>query len=140
MKYLKTIVCFANSRKTAGRCLAGKEWNNSTAGAWVRPVSARSSHEISEEERRYDNGRTAQILDIISIPCERHEPVSHQQENHLIDPEYYWTKKGRLSWNDKDVISGGCLLCSEATPEHCHRRLVAEYFQRHWADVCIQHL
>jgi hypothetical protein len=100
MKYLKTIVCFANSRKTAGRCLAGKEWNNSTAGAWVRPVSARSSHEISEEERRYDNGRTAQILDIISIPCERHEPVSHQQENHLIDPEYHWTKKGCLSWNN----------------------------------------
>jgi uncharacterized protein (DUF488 family) len=41
---------------------------------------------------------------------------------------------------DKNVVSGGCLLCSEATPEHCHRRLVAEYFQRHWADVCIQHL
>ncbi len=50
------------------------------------------------------------------------------------------TKRKVESSVDKDVISGGCLLCSEATPEHCHRRLVAEYFQRQWADVSIQHL
>ena len=41
---------------------------------------------------------------------------------------------------DKNLISGGCLLCSEATPEHCHRRLVAEYLQEKWGDVEIQHL
>lgn len=41
---------------------------------------------------------------------------------------------------DKGIISGGCLLCSEATPEHCHRRLVAEYFKLRWPDVFIQHL
>jgi uncharacterized protein (DUF488 family) len=41
---------------------------------------------------------------------------------------------------DKDLIAGGCLLCSEATPEHCHRRLVAEYLCDKWADVQIQHL
>jgi len=29
----------------------------------------------------------------------------------------------------KDILDGGCLLCSEDAPEHCHRRLVAEYFQ-----------
>jgi len=27
------------------------------------------------------------------------------------------------------VLDGGCLLCSEETPEHCHRRLVAEYLK-----------
>lgn len=32
------------------------------------------------------------------------------------------------------------LLCSESTPEHCHRRLVAEYLQEHWKDVEIIHL
>ncbi len=41
---------------------------------------------------------------------------------------------------DRDVISGGCLLCSEPTPAHCHRRLVAEYFRDKWADIDIQHL
>ena len=29
------------------------------------------------------------------------------------------------------------LLCSEPTPEHCHRRLVATYLSEHWPDVSI---
>lgn len=41
---------------------------------------------------------------------------------------------------DKKLIAGGCLLCSEATPEHCHRRLVAEYLREKWGNVDIQHL
>ena len=32
------------------------------------------------------------------------------------------------------------LLCSEATPEHCHRRLVIEYLDRHWGGVTAVHL
>lgn len=33
-----------------------------------------------------------------------------------------------------------CLLCSEATPEQCHRRLVAERLAAYWPDVTIVHL
>jgi uncharacterized protein (DUF488 family) len=33
-----------------------------------------------------------------------------------------------------------CLLCSEATPEHCHRRLVAERMADAWPDLEIVHL
>lgn len=40
----------------------------------------------------------------------------------------------------KRTIANACLLCSEDTPEHCHRRLVAEYLHRHWGDVEIVHL
>ena len=32
------------------------------------------------------------------------------------------------------------LLCSEPTAEHCHRRLVLEYLQKHWDGVEIHHL
>ena len=32
------------------------------------------------------------------------------------------------------------LLCSEATAAHCHRRLIAEYLQAHWAGLHISHL
>ena len=32
------------------------------------------------------------------------------------------------------------LLCSEATPEHCHRRLALEYLQNHWRNITIHHL
>jgi uncharacterized protein (DUF488 family) len=59
-------------------------------------------------------------------------------------------KKGEITWdayadayNDlinrrhvedlfsADVLDGACLLCSEPTPHHCHRRLAAEFFQNH---------
>ena len=33
-----------------------------------------------------------------------------------------------------------CLLCSEPTPEHCHRRLVAERLARAWPGTAIVHL
>jgi uncharacterized protein (DUF488 family) len=32
------------------------------------------------------------------------------------------------------------LLCSEASAEHCHRRLALEYLQNHWGDINIHHL
>jgi uncharacterized protein (DUF488 family) len=41
----------------------------------------------------------------------------------------------------QDLFSGRpVLLCSEATPQHCHRRLVAEYLNSHWGDIEIVHL
>lgn len=33
-----------------------------------------------------------------------------------------------------------CLLCSEPTPDKCHRRLVAEYLKMHFNKIEIQHL
>lgn len=32
------------------------------------------------------------------------------------------------------------LLCSEATPEHCHRRLVVDYLDSNWGGVRAVHL
>jgi uncharacterized protein (DUF488 family) len=39
-----------------------------------------------------------------------------------------------------NLLDGGCLLCSEDKPEHCHRRLVAEYLREKWGGVTIRHL
>ncbi|MBZ9746747.1 DUF488 domain-containing protein [Mesorhizobium sp. CO1-1-7] len=33
-----------------------------------------------------------------------------------------------------DMFDGTCLLCSEATPHHCHRRLVCEYLNSKWGS------
>ena len=41
---------------------------------------------------------------------------------------------------NKDNLADSCLLCSEHEPDHCHRRLVSEYFKRKWGDVDIIHL
>jgi uncharacterized protein (DUF488 family) len=45
------------------------------------------------------------------------------------------------SLNQSDFVKQtSCLLCSEATPEKCHRRLVAERLASHWQGVEIAHL
>ena len=46
----------------------------------------------------------------------------------------------RIENTDKRLLDGACLLCSEARPEHCHRRLVAEYLRAAWGDVEVVHL
>ena len=40
----------------------------------------------------------------------------------------------------REAIDGGCLLCTEPSAEHCHRRLVAEYLAEAWGDIEIVHL
>lgn len=40
----------------------------------------------------------------------------------------------------REVLDRGCLLCSEPTPEHCHRRLVAEHLRGKWGDIQIEHI
>lgn len=68
-------------------------------------------------------------------------------------------KKNKGSWSDyerdfkalmakrrvEDVVKpvlrdGDCLLCSEATPDQCHRRLAAEYLRHYWNDLEVVHL
>lgn len=40
----------------------------------------------------------------------------------------------------REALDNSVLLCSEATPHQCHRRLVAEYLAARWANVTIEHL
>src|SRR6266516_2902783 len=41
---------------------------------------------------------------------------------------------------EASLLVGGCLLCSEDKPHHCHRRLVVDYLQRRWGNLAIQHI
>ena len=41
---------------------------------------------------------------------------------------------------DPETLAGSCLLCSEHEPHFCHRRLVADYLDRHWGGVEAVHL
>lgn len=98
--YITTILCLANSRKPpSGRCIAGKQFEGNKVGKWLRPVSSRTGHEVSEEERRYENGIKAQLLDVVSVPLIQAAPVDHQVENHVLDDKFYWTKNGTANWN-----------------------------------------
>ena len=40
-----------------------------------------------------------------------------------------------------EALAGSCLLCSEATPHRCHRRLVCEYLNETWdGALTMRHL
>jgi len=49
-------------------------------------------------------------------------------------------RKVESALSREDFLGRTVLLCSEATPEHCHRRLALEYLKEHWGDVRIIHL
>ena len=102
----KRIVCLANSRKLSGRCIAGKEiLEDGSPGEWVRPVSDRPNEEVSEYERQYEDGSDPSVLDVVEIPMLKARPKNYQQENWLLDPEYYWDKIACISWDDLGRLS-----------------------------------
>jgi hypothetical protein len=97
---VKRIVCLANSRKLQGRCVAGRELQKTGPGPWIRPVSDRPTEEVSEEERRYQDGSDPRILDVIDVPLIAAHPNGYQTENWLLDSQYYWMKRGTFRWED----------------------------------------
>jgi Protein of unknown function, DUF488 len=109
-KYVKKILCPADSRKMSGHCVAGREIVRNGIGDWIRPVSSREHEEISVEERRYEDGHLPNLLDIISIPMLEPKPRTYQSENHLIAHDYYWHKTGKATWQQVeaalDVVNG----------------------------------
>lgn len=94
------------------------------------------------------------VLELVKIQYEHH-PELAPTEKLLKD---YKNKK--ISWAEYETIFKGllnernpleqlklnqqpnviCLLCSEETPQNCHRRLVAEYIQANKEGVEIRHL
>ena len=69
----------------------------------------------------------------------------HKQEVSWLEYESIYTSMLK----DRNILGkygikqfdGSCFLCSEDTPEHCHRRLLAEYMKKHFTEeVKIVHL
>jgi len=87
--------------------------------------------------------------------CEyRHEPqlaptkdILDSYKKKSIDWPEYEIRFGQLMKDRKahtlvnpDELNNACLLCSEPTPDKCHRRLVAEYLKRCFENIEIHHL
>ncbi|MFC9652339.1 hypothetical protein [Streptomyces sp. NPDC056937] len=97
METTKQLICLANSRKHGGRCIAGIDLESST---WIRPISHRAGHEISELERQYVGGVEPRVLDVISMKLIRRHEYEFQRENWLIDSSVRWVRLGRMEWDD----------------------------------------
>jgi uncharacterized protein (DUF488 family) len=52
-------------------------------------------------------------------------------------PRYMAEITARPLWNslDLNLLDQGCLLCAEATPDECHRRLLAEALQKRYIEL-----
>lgn len=103
----KRIVCLANSWKSGGYCVAGREiLPDGRIGEWVRPVSKRDGEEVSVKEQRYPDGTFPQLLDVIDVPLLRPMPHHHQCENWLLDPRARWKKAGVLARQELRRLAG----------------------------------
>jgi len=60
-----------------------------------------------------------------------------QYESKFID---LMAKRRIASTAANTLRENDCLLCSEHTPEHCHRRLVAEHLQEQLGNIEVIHL
>ena len=101
---VKRLVFLANSRKPGGRCIAGREWIDESAGAWVRPIGDQENQAVSELERQYRGGREPSVLDIVDIPLLKPAPSSHQRENWTILPNRRWRRVSRLTYDYLDDL------------------------------------
>jgi hypothetical protein len=97
--YTKTLLCFANSWKHGGSCIAGREITDGVWGPWVRPISDREGHEISWSEKHCTNNSPVTMLDIVDIGFRAPQPSTYQQENHVIDGSQ-WVHRGTTSWRE----------------------------------------
>ncbi|MFF5331444.1 dual OB domain-containing protein [Streptomyces rubradiris] len=97
MATTKQLICLANSRKHRGRCIAGIDIKSNT---WIRPISSRPGHEVSESERTYRNGAEPRVLDVISMRLLRQRQFGYQSENWILDSSVRWTKLTRIEWDD----------------------------------------
>jgi uncharacterized protein (DUF488 family) len=94
------------------------------------------------------------VLDLCKIQYEHvpdlaPEPAILDEYRKTKDWQTFELKFGQLLQERKPVElfessvnghSSVCLLCSEDKPDHCHRRLVAEFVQVHHPDVQVRHL
>ena len=103
MSYTKKIVCLANSWKDGGFCFAGKDVDDNGYGNWIRPVSNRTTQEITDKMQTCADGTKPQLLDVVVVPLREHAPTNHQTENYLI-ANGVWEKAGRLTFGSLPTL------------------------------------
>ena len=99
--FYKDIICLANSRKMNGRCVAGKDVEDS---AWIRPLSPLSkTGELTLRDITYEDWTEVKVLDIIRIPFKRRNPKFYQPED-IEMSKGIWKKVGAYAADELDKI------------------------------------
>jgi hypothetical protein len=94
----KRILVLANSYKSHGRCIAGREIkSDGSLGPWIRPISNHGEGEFNGYETRLADGPQVEVLQRVAIPLERLADDPYQPEN--------WFVQGFGNWRD---VSATC--------------------------------
>jgi uncharacterized protein YeaO (DUF488 family) len=90
----------------------------------IAQIKYRHIIELAPTKDILDNYKK-KIISWSDYECRFKKLLIERQVEKLLRPEEY---------------NNSCLLCSEATADKCHRRLVAEYLRDNYNNVVIQHL
>ncbi|MCC6223701.1 MAG: DUF488 domain-containing protein [Thermoleophilia bacterium] len=111
------------------------------------PASGGSRHALAGFAKRSDEEICACRYRHEPLPAPTQELLSSYQKKRILWPENEERFLGLMAERRVEAIlertlfdTPTVLLCSEATPEYCHRRLVIEYLGSRWGDVLGVHL
>jgi hypothetical protein len=80
------FICLSNSRKLAGRCVAGLRLDSDE---WIRPVSQDSEGTLLQRHYVLDDGNEAAPLDVIEVHVSQHRPKPYQPENWVLEDKQW---------------------------------------------------
>ena len=89
------VICFANSFKKSGRCIAGIDLDTKK---WVRPIG--KGHEGAIGRERLIKGAEPQLLDILDIPIGANADNLGCQPENLLLQSGPWKKTGEITVDD----------------------------------------
>lgn len=92
----KKIIILAKSDKNKEYCIAGIDYNT---GEWIRCVSEDKDIEgaVPKEHAVCEDGREAEVLDVVEIEFIKPKPEPAQKENWVYDPNVRWKRTGKVS-------------------------------------------
>ena len=82
--------------------------------------------ELAPDKEMFDAYRNSKDVDAWEVYEQRYLDLMREREVENSVP--------------RDIIEDSCLLCSEAEPDKCHRRLVIEYLADRWGNLQVHHL
>lgn len=124
--FYKEIICLANSRRSGGRCVAGRD---AKTNEWIRPVS--SGETLTIDQIKLKDGNIPELLDVIKIPCKERSPSFCQPENILIE-KGIWEKLGRYSKKIENLCDNPkSLWCNDKPAQD---RIEEEFLRKNKVD------
>jgi hypothetical protein len=121
------LICLANSRKHAGRCVAGLRTDGK---GWIRPIGPRQEGVLFDRHYTLRDGSVPGVLDVLRISLIGPRPEPHHPENWLINPAR-WQLVARpaaanhLAFIEPFIARGPDLLGSRTDREDFHSFLEA---------------